>query len=104
MSRDHHHHDSPETDGQLSEEVVICNRLGLHARAAARFVAVASRFEASIQVIREQRQVNGKSIMGVMMLAACKGTRLRLEAEGKDARQALDALCQLVEAGFDEQK
>lgn len=82
---------------------MIRNKLGLHARAAARFVAVASRFEASIRVMREQRQVNGKSIMGVMMLAAGKGTSLRLEAEGEDAQEALDALCDLVDARFDEE-
>ncbi len=101
MTRDGRH-SKPEADTLVSGEIVIRNKLGLHARAAARFVAVASRFKAAIRVIREQRQVNGKSIMGVMMLAAGKGTRLRIEAEGEDAREALDALCELVDSRFEE--
>lgn len=83
-------------------EVTIVNKLGLHARAAARFVAVASRYQASIRVIREARTVNGKSIMGVMMLAAGKGTSLRIEAEGEDAEEALDALDVLIRERFQE--
>ncbi len=83
-------------------EVTIVNRLGLHARAAARFVETASRFQAEVQVIRGERQVNGKSIMGVMMLAAANGTRLSLEAHGEDAAQAIEALRQLVAERFGE--
>mgnify|MGYP005841756685 CR=1 FL=1 len=83
-------------------EVTIVNRLGLHARAAARFVETASRFQAEVQVIRGERQVNGKSIMGVMMLAAAKGTRLTLEAHGEDAAEAIEALRQLVAERFGE--
>lgn len=101
MTRDEEN-SKPGADTPLSEDIVIRNKLGLHARAAARFVAVAARFDAAIRVIREQRQVNGKSIMGVMMLAAGKGTPLRIEAEGEDAREALDALRQLVESCFEE--
>ncbi|MEX0731551.1 MAG: HPr family phosphocarrier protein [Aquisalimonadaceae bacterium] len=83
-------------------EVTIINKLGLHARAAARFVAVASGFNATIRVIRGNRTVNGKSIMGVMMLAAGKGTSLVIEAEGDDANAALDALETLIDARFQE--
>lgn len=92
----------PDTQQPQRQEVVICNKLGLHARAAARFVSVASRFRSSIRVHRGQREVNGKSIMGVMMLAAGKGTALQLEALGEDAIEALTALRELVDAGFDE--
>ncbi len=83
-------------------DVVIPNRLGLHARAAARFVATASTFQAEIHVRRGEKRVNGKSIMGLMMLAAGKGTTLTLECEGPDAKQALTALTALVEGGFEE--
>lgn len=85
-------------------EITIVNKLGLHARAAARFVAVASEFSAAVRVIRADRTVNGKSIMGVMMLAAGKGTRLVIEAEGEDAEAALDALQELIESRFQEEE
>jgi phosphocarrier protein HPr len=81
----------------------IINRLGLHARAAAKFVSVASRFEASIQVSRDGRQVNGKSIMGVMMLAASRGTSIEVTAHGPDEEQALKALTDLVAGRFGEE-
>ena len=87
---------------RLSTEVEIVNRLGLHARAAAKFVTMASGFESDIRLYRGDRQVNGKSIMGVMMLAAGKGTQLKIVAEGEDAEQALDRLRQLVENRFGE--
>ena len=66
-------------------EVTIVNRLGLHARAAAKFVTLASGFESDIRLVRGEREVNGKSIMGVMMLAAGRGTQLRIVADGADA-------------------
>ncbi len=81
---------------------VICNRLGLHARAAARFVATASGFESEIHVCRGEKRVNGKSIMGLMMLAAGKGTEVTVECDGPDAEAALAALIALVEDGFEE--
>ncbi|MBK1734078.1 phosphocarrier protein HPr [Halorhodospira abdelmalekii] len=84
------------------QETVICNRLGLHARAAARFVAIASEYRSEIHVSSGDRRVNGKSIMGLMMLAAGVGTRLTIEADGADEQEALTALCQLVEEGFGE--
>jgi phosphocarrier protein len=77
--------------------VPIVNRLGMHARAAAKFVGLASQFRSDVLVSRHGREVNGKSIMGVMMLAAAKGTEVEIRTEGADdAAQALDALCQLI--------
>ncbi|WP_440996853.1 HPr family phosphocarrier protein [Arhodomonas sp. SL1] len=83
-------------------EVEIINRLGLHARAAARFVATAGQFDCDIQVSRGNRTVNGKSIMGVMMLAASCGSRITIEAEGEDAAEAVDALERLIAERFGE--
>ncbi len=80
----------------------IVNRLGLHARPAAEFVKTAGRFRASIMVRKDALEVNGKSIMGMMMLAAECGSSLLLRAEGEDADAALDALRALVAAGFGE--
>ncbi|WP_253475707.1 HPr family phosphocarrier protein [Natronocella acetinitrilica] len=85
-------------------EITIINKLGLHARAAARFVAIASGFDSQVRVIRGNRTVNGKSIMGVMMLAAARGTTLLVEAEGDDASAALDAIEALVKNRFEEQE
>lgn len=82
--------------------VTIVNKLGMHARAAARFVTLASGFESEIQVLRGDREVNGKSIMGVMMLAAGKGVSIELVADGPDEREALDQLEALVNDGFGE--
>lgn len=85
-----------------TREVTIVNKLGLHARAAAKFVAMAGRFQAGVQVHRDGKTVNGKSIMGMMMLAAGRGTTLTLEAEGEDACEALEALEALVNDRFEE--
>jgi phosphocarrier protein HPr len=87
----------------LTRSVVIANKRGLHARAAARFVTLAERFGASIDVVRDpEPPVSARSIMGLMMLGAAKGCVLELRAEGWDAKEALDALATLVENGFDE--
>jgi len=83
-------------------DVQIRNLLGLHARPAAEFVKVSSRFESEVFVAKGGLEVNGKSIMGVMMLAAECGAVLRIRVEGPDQRQALDALVDLVKAGFGE--
>ena len=80
----------------------IINRLGLHARAAAKFVPTASEFHSDIQVSKDNRQVNGKSIMGVMMLAAAKGTEIQVTAEGDDAESALNAIGELIANYFGE--
>ncbi|MFO1432062.1 MAG: HPr family phosphocarrier protein [Candidatus Competibacteraceae bacterium] len=86
----------------MKREVTIINKLGLHARAAAKFVTLASKFEADIRLSRDRKEVNGKSIMGVMMLAAAKGARLEIQACGTDAVQALDSLEQLILQRFGE--
>lgn len=81
----------------------IQNKLGLHARASARFATTASRFASDIALIKDDIEVNGKSIMGIMMLAASKGTELVLRAEGEDAEEALDAIEALVNERFGEE-
>jgi phosphocarrier protein HPr len=82
--------------------VTISNRLGLHARAAAKFVTLASQFESDVLLASGERQVNGKSIMGVMMLAASRGTPLEIIATGTDERQAVERLADLVQSRFGE--
>lgn len=86
----------------ISKEIVICNKLGMHARAAAKFVNLASTFSASVEVERGSRKVNGKSIMGVMMLAASKGVAITVHAEGEDENEAIDRLAELVNDKFGE--
>lgn len=104
--------DSPNSDGGppdgsagpvLSRTLTICNRRGLHARAAAKFVAMAERFGASVEVFKDGQSVSARSIMGLMMLGAGIGAAIELRAEGWDAKEAMDALSALVEAGFNEQ-
>jgi phosphocarrier protein len=87
----------------LTRSVTVPNKRGLHARAAAKFVMLAERFGASIDVGRDGQSVPARSIMGLMMLGAGKGAVIELRAEGWDAKEALEALAALVEAGFDEQ-
>jgi phosphocarrier protein len=86
----------------LQRELEILNKLGLHARASARLTQVAGQFRSEIWVGRNGRRVNAKSIMGVMMLAAAKGTRILLEANGPDEAEALAALEALVADRFGE--
>ena len=86
----------------IQTQVTIINKLGLHARAAAKFVGCASAFSSRIQAGRDGKLVDGKSIMSVMMLAAGKGTVLDLHIEGKDEDEALAALQALIENRFDE--
>lgn len=88
----------------LEKEVIICNKLGLHARAAAKFVATASEYSAQIEVEKDGKRVNGKSIMGVMMLAASKGSSISLFAEGDDAELAISKLTELVLDRFGEEE
>jgi phosphocarrier protein len=83
-------------------DAAIVNRLGLHARAAAKLTHLASGFQSEIWVSRSGRRVNAKSIMGVMMLAAGQGTSVQIEAEGVDAQAALDALSRLIADKFGE--
>jgi phosphocarrier protein len=84
--------------------VTIVNKLGLHARAAAKFVTLASSFASEIKVARNGQEVNGKSIMGVMMLAASKGSRITLIADGEDEHRAVDELADLVAKRFGEEE
>jgi phosphocarrier protein len=83
-------------------EISISNSLGMHARAAAKFVHTAGRFAAHIRVGRGEREVDGKSIMGLLLLAAAQGSAIRISADGPDEHQAIAALCALIERGFDE--
>ena len=85
-----------------SVETTIVNKLGLHARASARLTQVASGFKSEVWLSRNGRRVNAKSIMGVMMLAAGKGSSVVVEAEGDDAQAALDAICNLIADKFGE--
>jgi phosphocarrier protein HPr len=94
---------SSDTARVQTRTVTITNKRGLHARAAAKFVMVAERFDSSIDVIRDGQSVPARSIMGLMMLGAGKGASLELRADGWDAKEALDALVALIESGFDEQ-
>ncbi len=87
----------------VTRNVVICNRRGLHARAAAKFVTMAERFGASVDVVKDGQSVPARSIMGLMMLGAGQGSSVELRAEGWDAKEALDALTALIESGFHEQ-
>ena len=87
----------------IDRELVIQNRLGLHARAAARFVHTASRFRSRVTVSRNGKAMDGKSILGILLLAASQGAVLRLAAEGEDEAAAVDALATLVESGFGEE-
>jgi phosphocarrier protein len=83
-------------------EVTIVNRLGLHARPSAAFTQLATRFASDVFLSKGSRRVNGKSIMGVMMLAAAQGTVISIETDGKDEEEALAALVNLIGSGFGE--
>src|SRR5688500_20335150 len=85
-----------------SRAVVVSNELGLHARAAARFVHLATQFTSQIRIGRDRRMMDGKSIMGILLLAAARGTPLTITAHGPDEAAALEALAALVASGFGE--
>ena len=85
-----------------SQDVTVVNQLGMHARAAAKFVHLATRFEARVKVAREGREMDGKSIMGILLLAAARGSTITISADGSDERDAVAALAGLVESGFGE--
>ena len=86
----------------VQQEITISNRLGLHARAAAKFVQLAGRFQARISLSNHGQTVDGKSILGILTLAAAQGTLLNLQAEGGDASEAVQALKDLVDGKFGE--
>ena len=85
-----------------SRSVTVVNQLGMHARAAAKFVHLAAKFQSHIRVARDSREMDGKSIMGLLLLAAARGTTIRISAEGGDEADAVTALAELVESGFGE--
>ena len=87
----------------LSRTLTICNRRGLHARASARFVKCAERFDCEVRVSKDGQTVGGTSIMGLMTLAAAPGCQIELEADGPDAAAAMHALTELVSGGFGEE-
>ncbi|MDH5711803.1 MAG: HPr family phosphocarrier protein [Gammaproteobacteria bacterium] len=87
---------------QISRDIEIINKLGMHARAAAKFVKMASSFGCLVDIERNGRRVNGKSIMGVMMLAASKGSQVTIHTDGDDAEACIDQLEQLINNRFDE--
>jgi phosphocarrier protein HPr len=85
-----------------SRTVTVVNQLGMHARAAAKFVHLAATFESRVKVARGAREMDGKSIMGILLLAAARGSTITISADGADERAAVDALAVLVEGGFGE--
>ena len=93
---------SHKNNGAIAEhQLVIQNEIGMHARPAAAFVKLATRFKSDIQILRDDEEVNGKSIMGLLTLQLSQGTSFTLRAEGPDAAKAADALKQLVDNKFD---
>ena len=91
-----------ERGNKIEKEVTIVNRLGMHARPAAMFVRVASRFRCEVWVEKEGEKINGKSIMGLMMLAAGQGSKLRVSCEGPDADRAMQEIEELIASKFNE--
>jgi|SRR4051812_7701060 phosphocarrier protein HPr len=87
---------------KVEKDIEVVNRLGLHARPAAMFVRIASRFRCEVWVDKEGEEVNGKSIMGLMMLAAGQGSKLHIRCEGDDASKAIKEIEDLIKAGFNE--
>ncbi len=94
---------SQAADCKCCKDLTISNKLGMHARPSARFVKISNRYKSEIWVEKDGEQVNGKSIMGLMMLAAGQGSKLHVTAEGPDAAQALDDLEHLIQSNFDEE-
>jgi phosphocarrier protein HPr len=86
----------------ITQHVTIINKLGLHARAASKLVNCASQFESEVLIDKQGNKVNAKSIMGVMMLAASKGTEIRLEVDGRDESRCIEAISTLIANRFDE--
>jgi len=87
----------------VTKKVLVVNKLGLHARAAAKLVNLASQFSSELSLKKHDYIVNGKSIMGVMLLAASKGSEIEILSEGQDEQALLDAIVRLIEDGFDEE-
>ena len=87
-----------------SRSVTVVNHLGMHARAAAKFVHLATRYHAHVRVARETREMDGKSIMGILLLAAARGSTIVISADGRDEHAAVEALAALVQSGFGEEE
>ena len=87
-----------------SIDIEIINKLGLHARAASKLIAISSRYACSIHIISGDKRMDAKSIMSVMMLAASKGTWVTIETDGTDEQQAIDSMCLLINNKFDEEE
>ena len=85
-----------------TQHVAVVNQLGMHARAAAKFVHLATRYEARVKVARDGREMDGKSIMGILLLAAARGSTITISADGADEQDAVAALAALVQSGFGE--
>jgi phosphocarrier protein HPr len=85
-----------------SQTVTVVNQLGMHARAAAKFVHLATRYQSHVRVARDSREMDGKSIMGILLLAAARGTAITISADGHDEAEAIEALVALVQSGFGE--
>lgn len=91
-----------DNQGFIEKTFTIKNKLGLHARAASQFVQIANNFESDILVVKNDQEVNGKSIMGILILAAAQGAQITIKVNGDDAEGAMAALGELVEQGFGE--
>ncbi|OLC74343.1 MAG: hypothetical protein AUJ01_08985 [Acidobacteria bacterium 13_1_40CM_3_65_5] len=87
----------------ISQSVTVVNQLGMHARAAAKFVHLATRYQSRVRVARDSREMDGKSIMGILLLAAARGSTITISADGRDESDAVSALVALVESGFGEE-
>ena len=86
----------------IEKKITIINLLGLHARASAKFVSTAARFQSNLNVTKDAKTINGKSIMGVMMLAANKGSEITLQSDGPDEKEQLNAMVELINSRFGE--
>jgi phosphocarrier protein len=88
----------------LEKKITIKNKLGLHARAAVKFVKLANRFSSAVKIIKDGNEIDGKSILGILTLAATQGSRIALAVSGKDEAAALEALTELISNRFDEKE
>ncbi len=94
--------DTPAAGTQIAKELIVQNKMGIHARPAAMIVRITNRFKADVLVEKDEEQVNGKSIMGLMMLAAGKGSKVKFLVSGPDAEQMIGEIEQLFDRKFDE--
>ena len=88
----------------IEKKIAIKNKLGLHARAAVKFVNLANRFVSSVKIVKDGNEIDGKSILGILTLAATQGTQIRLQVSGKDEESAMEALVELINNRFDEKE